>query len=216
MAKLETQARLVNALRVFTGAMPPFYANEKEFFLVCLQDMTEYLGDLQREMLDEARVSFIQKLEAGKVTLPVIDEFKAVLDRLISGVDFRAVCASMAGSRDFTKQRLLALKPLSLLAEAKKSSGARDADAERRVNGAYNRMNFPRLAKEVEASPNDFAVNAALAKARAEAAEYCSVYRVRLREADTLTPFSVSYVDAAMAAVYRLFKNTSSTSGRAM
>lgn len=215
MAKLETQVRLVHALRTFTGKLPEFYVSEKEFLLVCLSDMTEYLGDLQRETLEEACGNFILKLEAGKVTLQAIDEFKAVLDRLVSNSDFKAVCAAMAGSRGFVRQRLQALKPLSMLAEVKKISGP-DPDAERRVNGAYARMNFAALVAKVKADPYDRTVNAAFAKAREEVAEYCSVYRVQLREADTLTPFSMSYVDAAMAAVYLLYKNVGGASGRAM
>ncbi|HBB66683.1 MAG TPA: hypothetical protein DCZ93_05170 [Elusimicrobia bacterium] len=215
MAKLENQARLVNALRAFTGKMPACYASEKEFFLVSLQDLAEYLGELQQETLKETCDSFARKLDAGKVTPYVIDDFKAALDRLISNADFKAVCAGMAGSGEFLKQRLAGLKPVSLLGEAKKNTG-RDQEAERLINSAYSRLNFPELVKQVEVVPNDYAANLALTKARAEVADYCGMYRVQLREADTLTPFSMSCVDAALAASYRLFKNISRASGREM
>jgi hypothetical protein len=216
MPKLEHQVRLVSALRAFTGKRPPFYASEKEFFLISLRDMGEYLGDLQRETLKETCAGFLRKLDAGKVTPETIDGFKAALDRLISDADFKAVCGGMAGSREFVRARLTGLKPLSLLGEVKKTGAAGDPDAERRVAGAYARLNFAGLVKKVEAVPNDFAANAALAKAREEVADYCGVYRVQLHEGDTLTPFSMSCVDAALAASYRLFKNVCRASGREM
>jgi len=216
MAKLEHQARLVNALRMFTGKLPACYANEKEFFLLSLQDLSEYLRELQGETLKEACDSFVRKLEAGKAAAPAVEEFKAVLDRLISNADFKSVCAGMAGSPAFVKQRLLTLKPLSILGEAAKEAAHRDPDAERHMSSAYARLNFAALVKRVEAAPNDHAANAALAKAREEVAGYCALYRVQMREGDTLTPFSMSCVDAALAASYSLFRHISRASGRAM
>lgn len=216
MPKLESQARLVNALRVFTGELPGCYASEKEFFLVSMGDMEEYLRDLQGETLAEARAGFIRKLEAGQVKPETIDAFKAVLDPLVSDSDFKAVCAGMAGSREFVKNRLLAVKPLSLLDEAKKDEARRDPDARRRLNGAYSRLNFPALLRQVEAAPHDLAANAALAKAREEISDYCGVYKVQLREGDTLTPFSMSCVDAALAAAYLLFKDVNRVTRRGL
>jgi hypothetical protein len=215
MAKLEHQSRLVNALRTFTGARPACYANEKEFFLVSLQDMAEYLGDLQRETLQEVCGGFIRKLDAGKVTPSVTEEFKAALDRLISNDDFKKVCAGMAGSKEFIKRRLGGLSPVSLLGEAKKPSGG-DPETERNINSVYSRLNFDALVRRVEAAPGDLTAEAQLAKAREEVAEYCCLYRVQLNEADTLTPFSLSCVDAALAASYRLFRNVSRASGRSI
>jgi hypothetical protein len=216
MAKLESQARLVNALRGFTGKLPACYASEKEFFLVSMGDMEEYLRDLQRETLAEVCAGFIKKLEAGQVTQEVIGDFKALLDPLVSDSDFKAVCAGMAGSREFLKSRLLALKPRSLLDEAKKDEAGRDPDARRRLNGAYSRLNFPALLKQVEAAPHDLAANAALEKARAEISDYCGVYKVQLQEGDTLTPFSMSCVDAALAAACLLFKGVNRATRRSL
>ncbi|OGR71099.1 MAG: hypothetical protein A2179_06230 [Elusimicrobia bacterium GWC2_63_65] len=214
MTKMESHSRLVYALRVFTGERPACYASEKEFFLVSMGDMEEYLRDLQSETLAEARAGFIRDLEAGRVKPETIDTFKAVLDPLVSNSDFKAVCAGMAGSREFVKSRLLAVKPLSLLDEAKKDEALRDPDARRRLSGAYSRLNFPALLKQVEAAPHDLAANAALAKARAEISDYCGVYKVPLRGADTLTPFSMSCVDAALAAAYLLFKGVNRATRR--
>ena len=214
MAKLESQTRLVNALRVFTGKLPACYASEKEFFLVSMGDMEEYLRDLQSETLAEARSGFIRRLEAGQVKPEEIAAFKAVLDPLVSNADFKAVCAGMAGSPEFMKNRLMGIKPLSLLDEAKKDEPSRDPDARRRLNGAYSRLNFPALLRQVEAVPHDIAANAALARAREEISDYCGVYKVQLREGDTLTPFSMSCVDAALGAAYLLFKGVNRATRR--
>jgi hypothetical protein len=214
MAKLESQARLVTALRAFTGKLPECYASEKEFFLVSLGDMEEYLRDLQGETLAEVGAGFLHKLEAGQVTPEAIGAFKAALDPLVSNADFKAVCAGLAGSREFIKSRLLAVKPLSLLDEAKKDEVRRDPDARRRLNGAYSRLSFPALLKQVEAAPHDLAANTALAKARGEISDYCGVYKVQLQEGDTLTPFSMSCVDAALAAAYLLFKGVNRATRR--
>ncbi|HBA62137.1 MAG TPA: hypothetical protein DCZ92_15250 [Elusimicrobia bacterium] len=216
MPKLENQARLVTALRAFTGKLPPGYADEKEFFLTSLQTMTEYLSDLQKETLQDLCDNFTRKLDAGKVTMETISEFKAGADRLISAADFRSVSAGMAGSKEFVKKRLLALAALSMIGEELKASG-RDPDAERRITETYSRLGFPALAKKVEASPDAFTVGAALSKAREEVAAFCCLYRVPMGEAaETLTPFSLSCVDAALAASYRLFKAIRHLTGRSM
>lgn len=215
MAKIESQAMLVTALKAFTGALPPGYCDEKEFFLTSLQNMTEYLADLQKETLKDLCGSFMRKLDAGKVTMETISAFKADADRLISAADFRSVSAGMAGSNDFVKKRLSALASLSMIGEEKKPSG-RDQDAERRITETYSRLGFSDLAKQVEASPNDFTANSALAKAREEVAAYCCLYRVPMGAADTLTPFSLSCVDAALAASYRLYKAIRQATGRSM
>lgn len=206
---------LVTALKAFTGRLPPGYASEKEFFLTSLQNLEEYLDSLQKETLSELCDSFLRKLDGGRVTLPVIDEFKGRVDTLISAADFRAVSAGMAGSKEFIRQRLVALKPVSFISEEKKTSG-RDPEADRHIRETYSRLNFDRLAKEVQAASHDFSANAALAKAREEVAEYCCLYRIPLTNADTLTPFSMACVDAALAAGYRLFVNIRHATGRAM
>ncbi len=124
MTKIEDQSRLVIALKAFTGKLPPPYVNETEFFLVSLQNMAEYLADLQKEALKAGCDNFIRKLDAGTVTSKTIDEFKAVLGRLISSADLKIISASMVGSKSLIKQRLSALEPISLVAEWKKPRAA--------------------------------------------------------------------------------------------
>jgi len=206
---------LVTALRAFTGELPPIYANEREFFLTSLFNMEVYLAELQKETLEEVCDSFARKLDSGKATPGAIGELKAALDSLISEADFKIVCASMAGSPAFIKQKLSGVRPVSAAAAAKKGLGA-DPAVERRVNSVYSRLGFAALLRQVESFPNDHSVNSALRKARAAVAEYCCLYRVQLHAADTLTPFSMSCVDAALAASHTLFKNICRATGRAM
>jgi hypothetical protein len=213
MPKLENQTMLVTALRAFTGKLPPGYADEREFFLTSLENMAEYLAGLQSETLKEACDSFLRKLDAGRVTLTTVGEFKARVDTLVSVADFRAVSAGMAGSREFIRQRLAALRFVSIFAEGKKAAG-RDPEAERRIKETYARLNFDKLARRVEEEPNDFAANAALAQARGEVADYCCLYRIPLTNADTLTPFSLTCVDAALAASHRLYKSIRQATGQ--
>lgn len=215
MAKFENQLRLVTALRFFTGELPPGYAGEKEFFLTSLQSMAGHLEELQKETLGEVRAGFLRRLEAGKVTPEAIEAFKADIDRLVSNADFMKVSSGMAGSREYVRKTLDSVAPLSLVREEAKACG-RDRDAERRINDAYLRLNFPALARQVEARPNDLSADSALAGARREVDHYCGLYRVPRSESDTLTPFSLSCVDAALAACYRLFKTVRKASGRAM
>lgn len=206
---------LVAALRTFTGEPPGGYTSEKDFFLTSFHNMAEYLADLQRETLAELCAAFIQKLKAGKTAPGAVEEFRSGLDRLISETDFKRVNAAMAGSNAFIEQRLAALEPFSIIKEEKKTAG-RDPEAERHIKGAYSRLHFDALVKRVEAHPHDQAADAALASARREVAEYCCLYRIPLEETATLTPFSLSCVDAALAASYRLYKNLASASGRSL
>ncbi|OGR65512.1 MAG: hypothetical protein A2X31_00015 [Elusimicrobia bacterium GWB2_63_22] len=215
MSKLENQTMLVTALRAFTGALPPGYTTEKEFFLTSLTNMEEYLGELQRETLAEACGSFLRRLDARRVGPAEIDAFKAAVDHLLSNEDFRLVSAGMAGSPDFIRQRLSGVRPVSLLRAAKKG-GVLHPETARRLDAVYSRLNFPALVRQVEAAPNDLAANAALGRAREEVAEYCVLYRVQAGAADTLTPFSLATVDAALAASYLLFRNIGKATGRAL
>lgn len=215
MGKLENQAMLVTALRAFTGPLPPVYANEREFFITSLLNMSEYLADLQRETLSDLTASFIRKLDAGKVTPQVIDDFRAALDPLLSEPDFKAVTACMAGSPAYVKQKLAALTPASAAAAARKG-GPMDPHLERRVKSAYARLNFAPLAAKVAAVPGEAAVEAALKQARAEVADYCCVYRIQIKPSDTLSTFSMVWVDLALAASYLFSRELSRLTGRSM
>lgn len=213
MGKLENQAMLVTALRAFTGPLPAVYANEREFFLTSLLSMSEYLAELQRETLADLTASFVRKLDAGKVTPQVVDDFKAALDPLISEADFKAVAACMAGSPAFIKQKLAALAPASAAAAAKKG-GQLEPHLERRVKSAYGRLNFAPLAAKVAALPTEAAVEAALKQARAEVADYCCVYRIQIKPSDTLSTFSMVWVDLALAAAFQFSRELARLTGR--
>lgn len=194
---------LVAGLRDFTGKIPHAYAGEQEFFLTSLNNMSQHIYDLQKGTLKELCDGFVLKLDAGKATLSAVNQFKAGLDSLISAADFRAVSGSMAGSNDLIKKRLGALKPVSRVDEGNKAAGG-DPDALRHIAETYGLLHFEALAKRMKADPDELSVNAVLARAREEVAEYCCLYRVPLNEAETLTPFSLSCVDAALAASFRL------------
>ena len=215
MTKIEDQSRLVIALKAFTGKLPPPYVNETEFFLVSLQNMAEYLADLQKEALKAGCDNFIRKLDAGTVTSKTIDEFKAVLGRLISSADLKIISASMVGSKSLIKQRLSALEPISLVAEWKKTPRG-DPEAERQTHGTYARLHFAALAARVEAAPTEASANAALARAREEVAEYCCLYCIPMNAEATFKPVSLACVDAALAACYDLFKKIRKALGRSL
>jgi len=206
MAKTTHQLLLVRGLQIFTGKVPAAYANQKEFFFTSIQNISESLMDLKKETLKDACERFGKKLDEGKANDMAIAEFKDLLEKLVSDLDFGRVCASMVGSKELIKSRLSNLEPISLLGEEMKTSG-RDAEAERRINNAYSMLNFDLLIKELAASPSERTADIVLTKARAEVAEYCCLYRIPLKEEDTLTPFSLLQVDAVIAASYRLLSN---------
>lgn len=215
MGRAENQTSLVTALRAFTGPLPTGYFDEKEFFLTSLQSMSQYLAELQEETLAELRAAFLRELDAGRATRERMDDFRAKLDSLVTAQDFRAVSAAMAGSNEFLKQRLNALRALSRIGEEAKAAG-RDPDADRQVKGAYARLNFERLAKIAADKASDQSVNAVLGKARQEVADYCAMYRVPVQGGGNLTPYSMACIDSALAAAYRLFRETRRSAGREM
>lgn len=215
MAKVETQSRLIVALKSFAGKMPPSYTNETEFFLVSLQDMEEYLADLQKETLRVSRESFIRKLDAGKADAKAIEDFEAALAKVVSPSDLRTVRSGLAGSKELIKERLSRLQPISLVNEWKKGAG-RDPEAEKLINAAYARMQFPVLLKLVQADPTDLSANAALLKARAKVSEYCTTYCIPSNAAATFKPISLSCVDAALSACHGLYKDIRKALGRGM
>jgi len=206
MAKLEHQDRLISGLKEFTGSVSPVYANQREFFFVSLQNLSENLIDLKKETLSEACENFGKKLDNGGVTDITLVEFKSLLDKLVSNADLTRVCNSMAGSKELIKSRLSTLEPISLIEEERKTKG-RDADADRHIGQTYKNLNFDSLIKELTASPYERTAEAILEKARAEVKEYCCLYGVPLKEDETLTPLSLEHVDAVIAASYRLISD---------
>lgn len=195
---------LIAGLRNFTGKMPPAYAGEQEFFLTSLNNMAEHIYDLQKGTLEGVCGSFILEINSGKFTMETIDKFKARIDTLISASDFRTVSGCMIGGKDIIKKRLSALKPVSMVDEGNKGKGG-DPDAVRHIAETYARLNFEALEKRMKDHPDEESVNAALAGAREEVANYCRLYRVPLNEEETMAPFSLACVDAALAASFRLF-----------
>ncbi len=202
--KFQYQCSLIARLRELAGTVTAGYINQKEFFIATLQNMSESLMDLQREMLRETREGFMAKLDHGPVTREMVVDFKAQLDKLVSGRDFYAIGAAIAGSNDLVRARLSALQPLSIVEEEKKKLRDRDQGADRLVTEAYRRLKFDALERKLALIVNDHAINKTLTKARENVSEYCCLYRVPLREDDTLTPFSVSRIDAVAGACFRL------------
>jgi len=202
--KFQYQFSLIARLRELAGTVTAGYINQKEFFIATLQNMSESLMDLKRETLREACGGFCAKLDQGQVTEAVVMGFKVQLDKILSSRDFSVISATIAGGKDLIKSRLSALQPLSIVEEEKKPRD-RDQGADRLVTEAYRRLKFEALEQELALAVNkDQAINKLLTEARASVAEYCCLYRVPLREDDTLTPFSLSRIDAVVGACFRL------------
>ena len=201
--KFQYQFSLIARLRELAGTVTAGYINQKEFFIATLQNMSESLMDLQREMLRETCEGFMAKLDHGAVTQAMVVDFKAQLDKLVSGKDFSVIGAAIVGSKELVRTRLSALQPLSIVEEERKPHG-RDQTADRLVTEAYRRLKFEALERELALIVNDHAIDKILTKARESVSEYCCLYRVPLREDDTLTPFSVSRIDAVVGACFRL------------
>lgn len=206
MSRIEHQIMFISMLREFTGKVPAVYASQKEFFINSLRRMSEHLVDLKRETLKEICGNFAAKLDKGTVTGQAIIEFKEQLEKLVSDRDFALISGSLIGGKELIKKRLSVLAPLSLLDEEKKEEG-RDPEVERQIKKAYERLDFPSLVREFGASPGDKTLDEVLAKARAEVAEYCCLYRIPLDQNDTFSPFSLLHVDAVLAACGRLLSN---------
>jgi hypothetical protein len=215
MAKMDHQFKLISELKQFTGSVSPVYTNQREFFFISLQNISENLIDLKKETLKEACESFGKRLDEGKVTDITIVEFKGLLDKLVSSADLTRICNSIAGSKELIKSRLSTLEPISLIEEERKTKG-RDADADRHIGQAYKNLKFDSLIKELKASPYERTTETILEKARAEVKEYCCLYGVPLKEDETLTPLSLEHVDAVIAASYRLISDIRKAMGNGM
>ena len=163
MPKFESQTMLVAVLRTFTGRLSPAYVSEQEFFLTSLNSMAKYLYDLQQATLRDICEGFLLKINSGKFTQEMITDFKTTVDSLISAADFRTVNSGMAGSREFIRRRLSALKPVSRVAEGYKPEGG-DPDALRHIRDTYVRLNFDELAAQIKASPEEASINAAVVR----------------------------------------------------
>jgi hypothetical protein len=204
-AKHGIQRRLIVALRDFAGSVCRGFVNQKEFFIFSLENISENLMELKRESLRELAAGFAAKRDRGPVSDEELTEFKDSLDKLVSARDFDYVCAALAGSRELLKERLALVQPMSMAAEEKRGlSGVRDANAYRLITEAYRHLNFWKLEEAAGRRCDDAAVDQILTAARAEVAEYCSLYKVPLDPGDTLTNFSMLRIDAVAAACFRL------------
>ncbi|MCX5786650.1 MAG: response regulator [Elusimicrobia bacterium] len=209
MAKIDHQIMVITRLREFTGRVPAAYANQTELFITSLWSMAEHLISLKKEMLNAACADFAEKLDNMTATRETIAELKD----LVSGKDFDMICRSMAGNNnERTKESLATLVPLSLVDEEKKEEG-RDTETDRQIEEAYEELNFAHLIKELNSEPTLNAINAVLAKARAEVEEYCRFYHIPLDGGNTFTPSSLLRLDAVIAACYRILSYISDNIG---
>ena len=204
MPSFENRNVLAASLSAFTGPLPQGYAGEREFYLTTLLGMGGCLCDLQAETLKDVCDRFLALVAAGKAPPRAVEAFRSELDLLVSAADFRLASSGLAGSWEFLRQRLWRLKPVSLFAGARE--GGLDADAARKVKAAYDRMLFRRLTEQAAAGAGRRASDSALACARRAVGEYCAVYRVRVSPEDSLSPFSLASVDAALAASYQFYR----------
>jgi hypothetical protein len=208
ISKHQIQRRLIVALKDFAGSVCSGFANQKEFFIFSLENISANLMELKTESLKDLAAEFAAKRERGPVSDEELAEFKDSLDKLVSARDFDFICAALPGSLALLKERLVSARPLSMAAEEKKGlSGARDASAYRLITDTYKHLRFWELEEQAAKRCDDIAVEHILTRARADVAEYCSLYKVPLNPADTLTNFSMARIDAVAAACFRLLAN---------
>jgi hypothetical protein len=202
--KLEIQRRLIMALRDFAGSVCSGFVNQKEFFIFSLESISEKLTELKQESLNDLAAGYAARRAAGPLSDAEVVDFKDKLDKLVSARDFDHICAALAGSKELMAERLAAVRPQSMAAEEKRGlSGVRDANAYRLITEAYKHLCFWELEEDARNS-DDATVDRILCRARAAVADYCSLYKVPLDPADTITAFSMLRVDAVTAACFRL------------
>lgn len=195
---------MIASLREFTGKISPAFTSQREFFITMLQNLSEHLINLKRETLQEACEKFGAKLDEGPVPDAVTAEFKCLLDTLVSNRDFMVINSSLIGGKDLIKKRIAGLQPLSVVVEERKNAAERDKTADRLVTEAYKLLQFEALEAQLKQAGSDPKSEWLLTKARENVAEYCCLYQVPLREDETLTPFSLSRIDAVVGACFRL------------
>ena len=194
---------LAARLREFGGGTPPGFLGQKEFFISVLRAAEEPLAALQFEALRLVCAGFLEKLGRGRVTPELLEEFKDPLDKLLSSGDFLLVEGGLPGSPEVVRARLAALRPLSI-AEGARTGTLRDPGGERLLTEAYRRLGFDRLEKGLPGLRGDAALDELILRARRSVAEYSRLYQVEPSAEETLTPFSLSRIDAALGACYRL------------
>lgn len=201
-AKYEQQVMLAARLKELAGKELYGCVNQKDYFITVLRDITENVLEIKKAALEEACARFSARLD-GPVTEEEITGFKDVLDKLVSGDSFLYIEAGLAGSPRLLRERLAGLKPLSLAQEESRRA-LKDPGSLRLVAETCRRLGFDRLEARYLQAVNGLACERTLAKARENVADYCCLYRVPVNREDTLTPFSLSRVDAVAASCYRL------------
>jgi hypothetical protein len=200
--KLNCQLRLIAALKDFTGPMPADQFTQKEFFIVRLRTIGATLEEFKRDKLRELYDWLAARLARGSLSEADAAKLKESLALLVSGQDYNTVCAALSGSKELLLERLERVSPLSEAEEEKKGPGQfREPEADRLTGGAYARMGFDKLEKEIGAGRTEDEV---LAQARERVGKYCSIGSMPLGMDNTMPYPTLTCIEAAAGACFRL------------
>ncbi|MDD2805590.1 MAG: hypothetical protein PHV33_08550 [Elusimicrobiales bacterium] len=200
--KLSCQLRLMAAFKEFSGPAPEGLFTKKEFFIVRLQAIGALLDEFKREKLKELADWLAARLARGALREADLAAFKQSLSQLVSGQDYNAVNAALAGSKELLLQRLSRVQPLSAAEEEKKRPGQfRELALDKLVSAAYTRMAFEGLEKEFTVGRPEEDI---LEQARARAAKFCSSDTMPLGLDNTMPSNMLNSIEAAAGACFRL------------
>ncbi|MDA8130111.1 MAG: hypothetical protein M0011_01270 [Elusimicrobia bacterium] len=199
--KLNSQLRLIAALKEFTGPVPEGQFTQKEFFIVKLQIIGDTLEEFKREKLAALSDWALARMARGPLSDADSSRFKESLSQLVSGKDYNAVSGGL-GTKELLTERLSRVTPVSAAAEEKKRPGEfREPSVDKLTTDAYARMRFEDLEKESAAGrPAEDLLN----KARERVAAFCAVGRMPLGMDNTMPSPMMTCIEAVVGACYRL------------
>ncbi|MDA8130086.1 MAG: hypothetical protein M0011_01145 [Elusimicrobia bacterium] len=199
--KLNSQLRLIAALKEFTGPVPAGQFTQKEFFIVKLQIIGDTLEEFKREKLAALVEWVLARMARGPLSEADSSRFRDSLSQLVSGKDYAQAAAGL-GTRELLAERLSRVTPVSASEEEKKRPGEyREPSVDKLTSDAYARMRFEDLEKEFAAGRP---VEELLNKARERVAGFCAVGKMPLGMDNTMPSPMMTCIEAVVGACYRL------------
>ncbi|MDA8243338.1 MAG: hypothetical protein M0025_04370 [Elusimicrobia bacterium] len=199
--KLNSQLRLIAALKEFTGPVPAGQFTQKEFFIVKLQIIGDTLEEFKREKLAALVEWVLARMARGPLSEADSSRFRDSLSQLVSGKDYAQAAAGL-GTRELLAERLSRVTPVSASEEEKKRPGEyREPSVDKLTGDAYARMRFEDLEKEFAAGRP---VEELLNKARERVAGFCAVGKMPLGMDNTMPSPMMTCIEAVVGACYRL------------
>lgn len=177
-----------------------------------LSEIEENLGQLKQEQLLWRCDRFLESLKNGDLREDALTDFKTILDSYLAPGDYADIAIHLDAKDLQDPQRLPWLTQImgsiqasSLFQESRKPQDQRSSRAEKLLKQMDERLGLDLCRKILARKPKNERCRAVvLRRIRRNVAEYCSVIHFPTSPDDTLSPFLLPRIEAALAACRRL------------